>query len=223
MRKIQKRLIAVVQNLENRPKQPKYKPYKISKSQLYDSTQHEILHSGSRITCIQCKASLSRKSPQIENFLKAPCIPFNAGYAQIIPIGKQFTHPSHNLQLNGGVFLCITCGGIAREVIHKLSDPCSAPTPAGKYNLRAYELGNAPKSCPDWPYNSVQLIRQDRTQDQVYCLALARTLDDIQYINTQNIIQRRRPDNEPESDSDASSVRRAPSYAVPTESGSQSD
>ena len=92
--------------------------------------------------------------PSRKPFLQVSVAPPLPVFGQVIPIGNSFTHPTHQLKLYGGVYLCINCGCLARKKIGHLSSTCRLPTIAGKRNLNNYINGRAPTNCSGWPFKT---------------------------------------------------------------------
>ena len=144
---IQGRLVAVVAGLPQRPHRPKVlREIRPSRNSLIDkavaSTKHVLTFSDQhdRYNCISCNASVSKSATHLISFLEATCVPAREP-CRIIPIGKKFSHPSHQLKLYGGVLFCISCGAMSRSVLVKLARPClgkPAKSSHGDQNLVRY-------------------------------------------------------------------------------------
>ena len=67
-----------------------------------------------------------------------------------IAVGNQHTHPSHDIKLYGGVYICVRCGAtVVSKLIH-LRNQCGQSTPALKYHLETYASGEAFKGSVGW-------------------------------------------------------------------------
>ena len=55
------------------------------------------------------------------------------------------------------VYLCVRCGATAVNKLMHLRNNGGTPTPALRYNLKAYAKGLAPKGFPGWPFSREQL------------------------------------------------------------------
>ena len=149
--------IAIIRSLDSRPKACSNKVMNFPVEALLAATEHILFEDEDDITmggtmcCQICLAKVSLKSPLAKAFLTSKCCPPPPEFGKVIPIGNSFTHPTHQLKLYGGVYLCITCGCLARKKIGNLSSICRLPTVAGKRNLNNYIQGKAPTNCSGWP------------------------------------------------------------------------
>lgn len=68
-----------------------------------------------------------------------------------IAVGRFCSHPSPNIKLYGGVFICVKCGATAVNTLVNLQKPCGILTANLRNNLKAYVAGKALKGFKGWP------------------------------------------------------------------------
>lgn len=77
-------------------------------------------------------------------------------------------HPTHNIILYGGVYLCVKCGSTAMNKIQNLKFACpglalvpekelSHQHSHGEANIKRYNKGRGPLGFPEWPYNKFEV------------------------------------------------------------------
>ena len=127
-------------------------------------SKHKLFVDGNRIKCLHCLASVSIHGKHVFDFMSSACIPKDKYMSY--SIGNWHTHPSHDIVLYGGVFLCVKCGSTALNKIQNLKDVCYGnegfgdpltPQSHGESNIKRYKKGKAPLGYPDWPYNKYDI------------------------------------------------------------------
>jgi hypothetical protein len=128
---VQVRYVAIVEQMPNRPNRFKTPPKppiesrvsKINKAII--ASEHSIIEQDGRLKCTACLASVSIKALHVFMFLEHPCHPVKD--TRIVPIGRKYSHPSPNLKLYAGVYICISCGSVVKNRMMSLIDPCGPP------------------------------------------------------------------------------------------------
>ena len=69
---------------------------------------------------------------------------------QVWVAGKQL-HPTHELAVYRGLYVCLKCGFIAGHRAAKLVLPCAPATRSGRQNLSRLSQGRIPHGTPGWP------------------------------------------------------------------------
>jgi len=106
---------------------------------------------GKAIICHKCHSCISLNARHLFDFLEGSCnIPMKD--FPVIALGKKHSHPSHHLVLYGGVYICTACAYVAKEKIHKLSEPCLGRPGARNNRLSAFDKGLPLPGYSDWPY-----------------------------------------------------------------------
>lgn len=125
-------------------------------------SKHSLVLDGSRVCCLNCKASVPIKASHVFDFIGSACL-IEEEYMSYA-IGNLHTHPSHQVVLYGGVLFCKQCGSTGVNKAINLNRPC---TPArqdlsqyGLDNIKRYDASKLPSGFPAWPYNKVKLAQK---------------------------------------------------------------
>jgi hypothetical protein len=165
-RKLQRRLIDILISLPSRTKlQKPPKPFCLpehrpSIEELLQTTQHITFCNRGRIQCARCLHSLPAFGANTEHWLKGPCVPIPSNvdkptrlHHSIIQIGRQSTHPSHNLTVYKGLLYCSKCGSKGIVKLHYLAHPCQTPGRAGLALLENIKHDRLPHNVHEWPFS----------------------------------------------------------------------
>jgi hypothetical protein len=128
LKAVQLRLSFVLSQVASRQHPNKEKALRISKAERLQAaamtSTHTITFSDSRISCAACKASVSVAAGHAADFVQAQCPGELLGTCISVAVGKQHSHPTHNLRLYGGLLMCSKCGAIARNRLILLANVC---------------------------------------------------------------------------------------------------
>jgi len=163
IRKVQRRLVAILFSLPKRSKQIKYKDKKPPQLKIIDIietqlSRHDAYIHETRVWCKVCKSSFSLSNPKAKDWLMAPCYGVTLGSDQPIALpfhelhtGNRHVHHSHDLHMYRGLAYCTRCGARGGSKYIKLSEYCMPPGTYGKQNLRYISKGDLPQGLSKWP------------------------------------------------------------------------
>ena len=161
VRRIQLRLIAVIQACEYRNKpikmSPVTKPRGPTLTELRDRSQHKTYIVDGFVNCVSCSARIHNKSCILKDWLASECFPAPPTdplkpLGIQLSIGNRVTHVSHNMTLYKGLAVCIKCGNFGSVRLRNLASRCEGvPNKYGKDVLEALQHDKFPKNVTRWP------------------------------------------------------------------------
>ena len=163
VRKIQRRIIDIIISMPHRKHVKVHKPFRMFDDtfileDLIATSQHIPFFVGSRIRCARCLDNLPIKGDSTKQWLRGNCNAVGTIsdrpvrlHHNIIQIGRQSTHPSHQLTIFRGHLFCNVCGCKGISKLHHLAVPCSSPGPYGLEQLRAIRNSKFPQGVTEWP------------------------------------------------------------------------
>ncbi len=162
VKRIQKRLVAILISLPNRPK-PKQERTHVapppSVAELSASTTHVLFEHEGRSKCARCLCSYRNNDPSIRHWLEGQCIalesridrPLKLEFAHI-HLGNTCAHVSHSLYIFKGLIFCFKCGVRAGSFGMKgMPKPCAPPTEYGAQSIAALRQCKKPPNLTSWP------------------------------------------------------------------------
>ena len=160
VKRIQKRIIAVISSLPERKKYMTIKSDKELEQTLDEKimeSRHSITRSDNRIACTVCHNNFQVKDQSLHTWLRGTCspLPFDNRPTQIqndmIHVGNQNIHSSHKLNIHKGLVYCHKCGCRKGSHIKKLARECEPPSLYGKESLHAIANDVLPPNLAEWP------------------------------------------------------------------------
>ena len=138
-RRIQKRHVAILCSLPNRPKHiPKVKLPKEDLCIIIAASKHVIFWPKSNpnwITCARCSCTMHSKAVGVKAWINSQCIGIGKTTDRPIPvsdklihIGNNIIHHTHKIYTVADLFYCICCGPNVNVKMKKLKDPCTKNT-----------------------------------------------------------------------------------------------
>ncbi len=162
VKRIQKRLVAVLVSLPNRTK-PKqelthFAP-QLSLAELSASSSHVLFEHEGRSKCARCLCSYSNNDPALRHWLKGQCITLNSNIDRPlklefahIHLGNMCAHVTHSLYIFKGLIFCFKCGVRAGSFgMKSMSKPCAPPTEYGAQSIAALRQCKLPPNLTSWP------------------------------------------------------------------------
>ena len=156
---IQKRLVAILTNLPNRPAHvPRKveKPLILSLHELAIDSSHTISFTKGRVQCTKCHNNFSCKDSRAKVWLQSTCIPAEPHRPYKIPynvihIGNRTPHSSHAMYIYRGLAYCNNCGLRGASKLVGLANPCEQIDSYGRANLEAIHNNKLPPNMKNWP------------------------------------------------------------------------
>ena len=181
-RRIQKRHVAILCSLPNRPKHiPKVKLPKEDLCTIIAASKHVIFWPKSNpnwITCARCSCTMHSKAVGVKAWINSQCVGIGKStdrpipvFDKLIHIGNNIIHHTHKIYTVADIFYCICCGSNVNVKMKKLKDPCTKTrTKAGQDFLNKINSGNFTTSEPSSSIlqniqsdlNHMELIIQDQ-------------------------------------------------------------
>jgi hypothetical protein len=160
-RRIQWRLVAIMQNLPLRLKHKTVRTpaeEKTTLEQKCSDSSHAIVKNGDRVTCTACLDSFRIRDPAFEPWLAGLCTPSpntnrpsHFPTNKILHVGNRYTHLSHKLDTHRGLVYCARCGCRATNQVRLMGKRCSPPGRNGKATLKAILSDRLPPGMTEWP------------------------------------------------------------------------
>ena len=164
VKKVQKRIIAIIQHLPERSKKQTVLTQKELRPKLDDlmnESKHVLVRHDGRIHCKVCLSGFSESDPLLKSWMSSACtvehttlashnrpVPI---YDNFIHIGNQFVHHTHKLNVYRGLIYCGKCGyRQGTNQIRNLAKTCE-PGAGGARNLEAIQDGRLPHGLDRWP------------------------------------------------------------------------
>ena len=160
VKRIQKRIIAVISNLPERKKYVTVNTTKELVKTLDDrikESMHSIQRSNNRIYCTVCKNDFRLGDQSLHPWLKGPCTELtydnrpNRIDNELLHVGNQNVHSSHRLSVHRGLVYCHKCGCRKGTHIKKMAHSCEPPTKYGRDCLQAIANDVRPPNLAEWP------------------------------------------------------------------------
>ena len=131
-------------------------------SALLAETEHNIKIRRNRYCCTKCCSNFRVGDPAIRHWLTTKCIkptrePRSLTVHEplkvhdVIHIGNQISHVSHDLYSYVGLVYCNKCGAYGAKHFNLLARQCEAPRSAGLRTLKCIANGKLPIGITDWP------------------------------------------------------------------------
>jgi len=166
VKNIQKRLVAILQNLPDRKKISTIRtPKEIAHTldQLITDSRHDMQQHQERLTCTGCLNSFSRKDSSLPHFLSTNCNPVPSSSRPVpidnsMHVGNKNIHNTHSLTVHRGLVYCSKCGcRKGKGHIRRLALACAPPRrySHGDHTLRAINNDRLPPGLDEWPQPSV--------------------------------------------------------------------
>ena len=165
VKKIQKRIIAIIRNLPDRDKKQiirSQKELKPSIESITAESEHVLVGDQGRYTCQVCASSFKSTDSLFQEFITSSCTAQHTSalsHCRPTPIddnfmhvGNQFIHHSHKLNIYRGFVYCGKCGcKKGTNQVRLLAKPCAPPGLSGIRNLVAIQEGKLPHGYTSWP------------------------------------------------------------------------
>jgi hypothetical protein len=160
-RKIQLRLVAIMQNLPVRLKHKTVRTPAEEKTTLEQKcrdSSHAAVKNGDRVMCTTCLDSFRIRDPAFEPWLAGLCTPSpntnrpsHFPTNKVLHVGNRYTHLSHRLDTHRGLVYCRKCGCRATNQVRLMGKRCSPPGRNGKATLKAILSDRLPPGMTEWP------------------------------------------------------------------------
>ena len=164
VRRIQKRLVAIIQSLVARKRDPKINavvqvlPTKQDPEDLFQFSSHVLHNDGKCIKCARCRNSYNISHSYCNKWIISECPVIGGSEDRPRPLpltfmnfGKRSICPTHKLNIYKGLVYCRTCGCYVISSLRLLASPCMPASTAGKQNLKMINQGKKPVKDFVWP------------------------------------------------------------------------
>ena len=165
VKRIQKRIIVIIQNLpERKRKQTVLSPKELKPKldDLLNESNHVLVRQDGRIHCKVCLSCFNETDPLMKKWIMSACTGIHSStsshikpvhiYDKFLHIGNQFIHYTHQLQVFKGLVYCGKCGyRKGTNQVRNLARSCIPPDTYGARNLKAILDGKLPHGLDQWP------------------------------------------------------------------------
>ena len=160
VKRIQKRIIAVISNLPERKNKMTVKTTKELEKTLEErikESKHSIQRTSNRIYCTVCKNDFKVSDQSLHPWLRSSCTKVdydskpNRISNELLHVGNQNVHSTHKLSVHRGLVYCHKCGCRAGSHLKNLARECEPPSAYGRESLSAIANDVLPPNLAEWP------------------------------------------------------------------------
>jgi hypothetical protein len=166
-RRIQQRIVAIIQSLDKRKREVKEVKVLIPKPDpqaLFPFSSHAAFVCGNNIKCARCFANMDKHNPGVRQWLLRDCPNINQDSDRPKPLAHEYCHfgskplhISHRLNIFKGLVYCRRCGckTTSHTGLKGLAGQCMAPSNFGIRTLKALSEGKLPPKVMSWPADAL--------------------------------------------------------------------
>ena len=165
VKRIQKRIIAIIQSLPARQKKQTVltqRELQPSVDEFILESKHALVSDQGRYHCKICLSSFLESDRLFKSWVTSACTGTHTSasshsrpeplHDNFIHIGNQFVHHTHKLNMYKGFVYCGKCGfRRGANQVRKLAKPCAPPGLSGIRTLEAIRDGKLPPGLEEWP------------------------------------------------------------------------